>query len=68
VTDRINSFLVTLDRDLRDDDASGIKVAIEQLRGVLSVDVNVSDLTNHVAYMRARADLEARLWAALKRD
>lgn len=66
MTDRINSFLVTLDRDLRTDDAKALKQAIAQLRGVLSVALNVSDVATHVAYTRARSDLEQRLWRVIE--
>ena len=66
MSDRINSFVVVLERDLRDDDAVLIADAIRQLRGVASVTGNVSDIGTHVAYTRARQELEQRLWAALK--
>lgn len=66
MTDMINAFTVTLERDLREDDAEALKQAIGQLRGVVSVMPNVAHIEDHIAYDRARADLRRRLWAALE--
>ena len=49
MTDRIKGFTVTLEKDLRDDDAEHIKIALESVRGVASVTpsiVNSGDIMN----------------------
>lgn len=65
MTDRFNSLVVVLERDLRDDDAQPIIDAIKQIRGVLSVEGHVSDFDFKVAEKRAVADLEQKLWEVL---
>lgn len=65
MTDRFNSVTVVLEKDIRDDDAEVLLAAIRQLRGVLSVTGNVSDLSTHVAQERARHELGERLLAVL---
>lgn len=65
MTDRFNSLTVVLEVDIREDDAESLLSAISQLRGVLRVSGNVSDLGTHVAQVRARQELETKLWAAL---
>jgi hypothetical protein len=68
MTTRVSGFLVTLDQDLREDDAEGVRLAITQLRGVLSVSDVPADPIASIAYTRVRADLEDRLWRALRRE
>lgn len=68
MTDRYNALTVVLEKDMREDDAQALLSAIRQLRGVLSVDGNVSDMNSHIAYARARGDLGGRLLAALRDD
>jgi len=65
MTDRFNSLTVVLENDIRDDDAEAILSAIRQIRGVLSVSGNVSDVSTHVAQERARHELGERLWEVL---
>ena len=65
MTDRFNSLTVVLEHDVRDDDAEALLSAIRQLRGVLSVSGNVSDLTAHVAQLRAQQELSKKLWSVL---
>lgn len=43
MTDRYNSFLVILDRDIRDDDAQAILTTLKQVRGVVDVKPNISN-------------------------
>lgn len=65
MTDRYNSLTVVLDRDMRDDDAEVLLNAIRQLRGVLSVTGNVSDMQSHIAQERARHELGEKMWRVL---
>jgi hypothetical protein len=57
MSDRYDSFIVTLQRDTRDDDAEPTIAAIRQIRGVLSVKPHVSDIATHVATERAKREL-----------
>jgi hypothetical protein len=66
MTDRYNALTVVLDRDIREDDAELLVNAIRMLRGVLSVNPNVSDLQDHVATMRVKCELTQKLYDVLK--
>lgn len=55
MTDRLNGVFVVFEKDIRTDDAESIIAAIGQIRGVLSVQGNVVDAVDYVAYERARA-------------
>lgn len=65
MTDRHNGFTVTLEHDIRSDDAEATIAAIRQLKGVLAVDPMVSTHADHVAQMRARHELGEKLWRVL---
>ncbi|MAF04398.1 hypothetical protein [Herbaspirillum sp.] len=65
MTDRIHSFTVVLDEDIREDDAVAVAKAILLIRGVLGVESNVSDPGQYVAEARVRRDLGDKLWAVL---
>ena len=65
MTDRINSLAVVLESDMRADDAEELMSAIRQLRGVISVSGNVSDVASHIAQERARRELADKLWDVL---
>lgn len=66
MTDRLRGFVVTLEHDIREDDAAVVVSAIEQIRGVLSVKAVVADLAHHMATERARHELWDKLAEVLK--
>ena len=66
MTDRIHALTVTLDADVREDDLEPIVNAIRQIRHVLSVDQHVSDIAQHSAKIRARTELQEKLWKVLR--
>ncbi len=66
MTDRLAGFVVTLDRDLRDDDAAATIAALRQIRGVINVEPIKSGLDVHIAESRARTDLTQKIYAALR--
>lgn len=68
MTDRIKGLVVTLERDIREDDVEPIIDAIGQLRGVLSVVPDVVDVQDHMARERIRTELRAKLYAALDEE
>lgn len=65
MTDRLNGVFVVFDRDFRVDDAEPLINAIKQLRGVASVEWNVTDPADVVATVRARYELGEKLMKAL---
>ena len=68
MTDRYASVLVTLEHDMREDDAEQLLAAIRMLRGVLDVTPAVSDSHLWVAENRARQRLIQQLWEVLTGD
>lgn len=66
MTDRLNAYTVILARDTRADDAEAIEKAIRMIKGVADVVPNVSDIGQEVAEVRARLDIEQRIWKALR--
>lgn len=62
MTDKYNSLIVILEKDTREDDAKPIISAIRQIRGVLSVKGNVSDVNSHIAEERVRQELGEKIW------
>jgi hypothetical protein len=65
MSDRYNSLIVFLKKDIKDEDAKPLIEAIKQLRGVLDVQPNVSDMLSHLAEERARRELTDKLWKVL---
>lgn len=61
MTDRAHSMTVVLDRDMRDDDVESLRTAIRQFRNVIDVSLNVADVSDHVAQMRARSELGEKI-------
>lgn len=61
MTDRIHSITITLDSDIRIDDAASLLLACRAFRGVIAVTPNVADIEDHVAQERARAELGRKL-------
>lgn len=66
MTDRYHSLVVVLDSDIRDDDCQSTIDAILQIKGVIQVTGNVSDIDSHMAETRALRDVKNRVWAALE--
>ena len=54
MTDRLKGYLVVLDMNIREDDAEPITKAIEQIRGVLSVQPLVGSVDDAIAEERAK--------------
>lgn len=65
MTDRINALTVVLDRDIREDDVEWIVNAIRMVKGVLSVEPRVANMTDHIAKVRAEQEMKTRILAAL---
>lgn len=57
MTDRVNGLIVTLESDLRDDEADALVALIRQIRGVCHVEKSVADPESHMAKERAKHEL-----------
>lgn len=62
MTDRLSGYVVTLDRDIRDDDAEVITNAIKMIKGVLSVKPIVANIDTHIGYERAKQEIGQKLF------
>lgn len=56
MTDRYNMLYVTLEQDMRYDDAKATIDAILQIKGVITVDARIVDAADHVARSRIRVE------------
>lgn len=65
MTDRIHSITVTLEKDMRVDDAEALLNAIAMMKGVIKVNGNVADIESHVAQERARHELGQKVIKAI---
>ena len=65
MTDRVNALTVVLENDVRDDDARDLMNAIKNFKNVLTVEINVSHVTDLIAEKRALRVLEKRMWEVL---
>jgi phosphate starvation-inducible protein PhoH len=68
MTDRIKGLIVSLDIDIREDDAQAIIEAIRQIRHVVGVGFSLFTADDLINRMRIRADFEERIWKALKEE
>lgn len=57
MSDRIKGFVVSLDKDYRDDDAAVILNAIRMVRGVASVEPCLASIDDHINRDRVRREL-----------
>lgn len=66
MTDRHAAYIVTLDRDVRDDRDADVITALSMVRGVIGVTPVVSTPELHIAEMRAKSALGSKLDDALQ--
>lgn len=66
MTDRHAGYLVTLDADIRDDDAKAILDALRMVKHVLAVEPVVADPLSKIAENRARTDILTMLVRAIQ--
>lgn len=65
MSDRFAGFIVTLDVNLRSDDAEQIRNLLGAIKHVVSVEPIVTDCAWHTAHAQARHELGQRLWEVL---
>lgn len=68
MTDRIQGFTVVMDNTYREDDIEPLREAMLCMRGVVKVVPIVADPHSYIAASRARAELKAKVLAALEAD
>ena len=68
MTDRINAIVVVLENDIRDDQIESLYHAIEQMRGVLSVTGNVTDINTMVVKQRLWQEMINKLFSIINND
>jgi hypothetical protein len=66
MTDRANAILVVLDRDIREDDIESTCAAIQHIKGVMRVEMNVVDTADFIATTRAKSAVIERLYDLIK--
>lgn len=54
MTDRIKGFLVTLENDIREDDAEFIVTAIKMIKGVYSVKSYIKNMEDYMCENKAK--------------
>lgn len=66
MTDRLAGFIVTLEQDVRVDDAEATLSAVRQIKGVISVQPVVADVALAMAEERARMEITSKVYEALR--
>lgn len=60
MTDRHAGYIVTLEKDIREDDAEAVIEALRMIKGVLNVQPVVSDLHTQLAESRVAEDYQRK--------
>lgn len=66
MTDKINSFTIVLEKDIREDDVKDIQTALSMIKGVLAVEPNVATVGDLISEQRAKRELTMKVLKALK--
>lgn len=66
MTDRHAGYVVVLEQDIRDDDATPTINAIRQIRGVLTVEPIITDAGSMIGEARARTSVINKVLDALR--
>lgn len=68
MTDKINGFTVTLEKDYRIDDVEVILNALRMIKGVIHVEPLVSDMDDHISQERLKHELRGKFLAFMKEN
>jgi len=66
MTDRLKGFIVTLDGDIREDDAETIKNAISMIKGVVAVSGSVVDSDDYFNRSKINSEVRQKLYNLIK--
>lgn len=61
MSDRINGFIVVLDKDYKDDDVEQTINAIKQIKGVLEVKPNIVTAVERIACERLKIEIANKI-------
>ncbi len=65
MTDRHSGYVVVLERDMREDDAAATLAAIQQIKGVLTVEPVVASGMDQINHLRAKREMQDKIFEAL---
>jgi hypothetical protein len=68
MTDRHCGYIVTLEKDIRDDDAKDTITALRNIKGVVSVEPILGGAEIHIATARMKQDLLFKVWNFIKQE
>jgi hypothetical protein len=68
MTDRLKGLVVTLEHDIREDDAESIMQAIRHLRGVEAVEPRKVDIDDQMNRTRIKHEIRRKLFSVLDED
>lgn len=66
MTDRHDGYIVTLDRDVHEDDAQEIINALKMIKGIVAVDPIKSDIGTLIAKQHAKYEIINQIYEVLK--
>lgn len=67
MVNRINALVITLEKNVREDDIQDTITAIKCIKNVLGVEINISaPMQEHVTKERFKAELGEKFWNLLK--
>ncbi len=61
MTDRVDMLTVALEKDMREDDVQALVNAISQLKGVLTLGMNVTNGSEWTHEMRVKYELQRKI-------
>lgn len=62
MSDRINGFIVVLDKDYKDEDIEPTITAIEQIKGVIAVKPNIVTTDDYIAKERTKIEIANKIY------
>ena len=62
MSDRINGFVVILDKDYKDEDIESTINAIKQIKGVVAVKPNIVTSDEHIAETRIKLEIVNKIY------
>ena len=68
MTDRFKGFLVTLDKEIREDDAEAILTALKMIKGVFSVKPYINGAEDWMMYSKGVMDSRMEIFEFLKSE
>lgn len=62
MSNRINGFIVVLDKDYKDEDVEATISAIKQIKGVISVKPNIVTSNDYIANQKTRIEIANKIY------